>query len=124
MAGMTFRPLGVLTAAAVAVAVAACGDSGPGGPPDNPAGSLPNADPPDGGMPTMPVVVDGGAGTHVLGPPQPPGGVLLDAHGGLHPFGGVKVVTSGAPSWPTQDMARALVVLSDGSGGWVCPVAG
>jgi hypothetical protein len=54
-----------------------------------------------------------------LGPPQPPGGVLLDAHGGLHPFGGVKLDTTNAASWPNDDLARALVVRSDGSGGWV-----
>ena len=44
---------------------------------------------------------------------------MLDAHGGLHPFGGAKIDTTSAPSWPNDDIARALVVVSDGSGGWV-----
>ncbi len=54
-----------------------------------------------------------------LGPAQPSGGVLLEADGTIIPFGGVKLDTSGAPSWTGKDVARSLVVLSDGSGGWV-----
>lgn len=54
-----------------------------------------------------------------LGPAQPPGGVLLEADGTLVAFGGVKLDTANAPSWPGKDVARALVVLADGSGGWV-----
>jgi len=54
-----------------------------------------------------------------LGPAQPSGGVLLEADGTLVPFGGVKLDTHGAPSWQGQDVARALVVRSDGAGGWV-----
>lgn len=48
----------------------------------------------------------------------PAGGVVLDAYGGLHPFGGVTLNTAGAPYWPNQDVARSAVVLADGSGGW------
>ncbi len=46
-----------------------------------------------------------------------PGGVLLDAHGGLHAFGGLSLNTSHAASW-SGDVARSLAVLPDGSGGW------
>lgn len=47
-----------------------------------------------------------------------PGGVTLDRSGGLHPFGAFTLDTSGAASWPGRDVARSLVVLSDGTGGW------
>ncbi len=50
-------------------------------------------------------------------PPQH-GGVVLDKFGGLHPFGGAAVNSSGAPYWPGTDTARSVVVLADGSGGW------
>jgi hypothetical protein len=45
--------------------------------------------------------------------------VLLEADGTIVPFGGVKLDTTHAPSWTGKDAARSLVVLSDGSGGWV-----
>lgn len=50
--------------------------------------------------------------------PAQPGGVALDKYGGLHPFGGASVNTSGAPYWAGWNIARSLVVLPDGSGGW------
>src|SRR5256885_5278675 len=46
------------------------------------------------------------------------GGVTLDSGGGLHPFGGLTLNTAGSPFWGNWDIARALVVRSDGSGGW------
>src|SRR5207245_809194 len=46
------------------------------------------------------------------------GGVALDSGGGLHPFGGLTLNTAGSPFWGNWDIARALVVRSDGSGGW------
>ncbi len=66
----------------------------------------------------------GDAGGPVLGPAQPPGGVLLEADGTIVAFGGVKLDTSGAPSWPGKDVARSLVVRVDGSGGWVLDAFG
>jgi lipoprotein-anchoring transpeptidase ErfK/SrfK len=48
----------------------------------------------------------------------PSGGVVLDLFGGLHPFGGYPLDSAGAPYWPNWDIARAAVVLPDGSGGW------
>ena len=54
---------------------------------------------------------------------QPAGGVALDATGGLHPFGGVSLNTSGAPAF-AGDLARGLAVLPDGSGGWVLDANG
>jgi hypothetical protein len=59
-----------------------------------------------------------------LGPAQPAGGVLLEADGTIVPFGGVKLDTTGAPSWKGMDVARALSVLIDGSGGWVLAATG
>src|SRR5579864_5651854 len=46
------------------------------------------------------------------------GGVTLDGYGGLHPFGGLNLNSSGAPYWGGWDVARAVVVRQDGSGGW------
>jgi hypothetical protein len=46
------------------------------------------------------------------------GGVVLDGWGGLHPFGGFTLDTTGAPFWLGQDIARGLAVREDGSGGW------
>jgi hypothetical protein len=47
------------------------------------------------------------------------GGVVLDLFGGIHPFGsGTVINTAGQPYWPGWDIARAVVVLPDGSGGW------
>ncbi|MBV8301862.1 MAG: hypothetical protein JOY68_08055 [Candidatus Dormibacteraeota bacterium] len=48
----------------------------------------------------------------------PRGGVTLDGFGGLNAFGGLQLNTAGAPYWPGWDIARSLVVLPDGSGGW------
>ena len=47
------------------------------------------------------------------------GGVVLDGYGGLHPFGGASINTSGAPYWPGWNIARAVAVKPDGSGGWM-----
>jgi uncharacterized protein YvpB len=47
-----------------------------------------------------------------------PGGVVLDGFGGLHPFGGLQLTSTGAPYWPNWDIARAIAVVGDGSGGW------
>src|ERR1035437_4912092 len=46
------------------------------------------------------------------------GGAVLDLYGGIHPFGGATVDTTGAPYWPGFDIARSVVVLPAGSGGW------
>lgn len=46
------------------------------------------------------------------------GGVTLDGYGGVHPFGGLSLDSSGAPYWAGWDIARAVVVRADGSGGW------
>jgi len=47
-----------------------------------------------------------------------PQGYTLDGYGGIHAFGGAPAV-QGAPYWPGFDIARRLVVLSDGTGGYV-----
>ncbi|MGH7747113.1 MAG: hypothetical protein ACREQ5_20510, partial [Candidatus Dormibacteria bacterium] len=52
------------------------------------------------------------------------GGATLDGWGGIHPFGGLALNTSGAPYWPGRDMARALALRADGSGGWVLDANG
>ncbi len=95
----------------IALVLAAC--SGDDTTTDNPAPVPTTSE--DGGSP--PKTPD--AGVRPLGPPQPSGGVLLEADGTIIPFGGVKLDTSSAASWPGKDIARSLVVLSDGSGGWV-----
>src|ERR1035437_7390400 len=46
------------------------------------------------------------------------GGATLDGYGGLHAFGRAQINSANAPYWPGWDIARALVVLPDGSGGW------
>jgi uncharacterized protein YvpB len=46
------------------------------------------------------------------------GGAVLDGFGGVHPFGGLALDTTGAPYWAGWDIARSLVVRADGSGGW------
>ncbi|HKR99707.1 MAG TPA: C39 family peptidase [Candidatus Dormibacteraeota bacterium] len=56
--------------------------------------------------------------------PLQTGGVVLDGWGGLHPFGGYNLDTTGAPYWPGYDIARALVVRNDGAGGWLLDGAG
>ena len=50
-------------------------------------------------------------------------GYTLDAWGGLHPFGGAPAA-SGTPYWPNQDIARRVVLLSDGTGGYVMDLFG
>ncbi len=108
--------LSVASAVAVAALAVGCSDSSPSDTTDAGVPPSPSGAP----APGMPGSLDGGAEAgHTPGPIQPPGGVLLDAHGGLHPFGGLHLDTTSAPSWPTTDTARALVVLPDGSGGWV-----
>jgi hypothetical protein len=47
-----------------------------------------------------------------------PAGYTLDGWGGIHPFGAAAPVT-GAAYWPNWDIAKRLVLLSDGSGGYV-----
>ncbi|HEY2705215.1 MAG TPA: C39 family peptidase [Candidatus Dormibacteraeota bacterium] len=47
------------------------------------------------------------------------GGATLDGYGGLHPFGGLPLDTTGAPYWRGWDIARSLALRDDGSGGWV-----
>lgn len=49
---------------------------------------------------------------------RPPGGVSLDAWGGLHSFGGWPLDKAGAPYWYGFEIARALVTREDGGGGW------
>lgn len=48
----------------------------------------------------------------------PRGGVVLDGWGGIHPFGGLTLTSSGYPYWQGWDIARSVVVREDGSGGW------
>lgn len=49
----------------------------------------------------------------------PVGGVVLDGFGGVHPFGGFSLAPGvDPPYWPGWDIARAVQVLPDGSGGW------
>ena len=47
-----------------------------------------------------------------------PQGYTLDGWGGIHPFGGAPAVSAG-PYWPNWDIAKRMVVLSDGTGGYV-----
>ena len=47
-----------------------------------------------------------------------PQGYTLDGYGGIHPFGGAPAASRG-PYWPNFDIAKRLVLLSDGSGGYV-----
>src|SRR5438132_8202851 len=44
--------------------------------------------------------------------------VAVGSGGDLRPFGGLTLNTAGSPFWGNWDIARALVVRSDGSGGW------
>ena len=46
------------------------------------------------------------------------GGVTLDAYGGLHPFAGLAPNTAGSPYRNGFDIAHAVVLRQDGSGGW------
>jgi len=50
------------------------------------------------------------------------GGYVVDAYGGLHPFGGATAVTGGA-YWPGQDLARGVAVTPT-RGGWVLDAYG
>jgi uncharacterized protein YvpB len=52
------------------------------------------------------------------------GGAVLDGYGGIHPFGGLRLDTTGAPYWPGWDVARGLVLRPDGGGGWVLDAFG
>jgi len=54
--------------------------------------------------------------TRAAGPVH--GGAFLDGYGQVHPFGGLSLDTSNAPSWPNWDIARALTLREDGRGGW------
>jgi hypothetical protein len=47
-----------------------------------------------------------------------PQGYTLDGWGGIHPFGGAPAI-SGGGYWPNFDIAKRLVVLSDGTGGYI-----
>ena len=47
------------------------------------------------------------------------GGATLDRYGGLHPFGGLALNRTGAPYWNGIDIARAVSLREDGSGGWI-----
>ena len=48
----------------------------------------------------------------------PQTGLILDAYGGLHPYGGPAVQVGQEPYYPGQDIARDFVFLPDGSGGY------
>ena len=56
--------------------------------------------------------------------PNGGGGYVLDAAGGLHPFGGAPAAGAGVPSWPGQDVARGVTIAPDGSGGWIVDAFG
>ncbi|OLE28456.1 MAG: hypothetical protein AUG44_07380 [Actinobacteria bacterium 13_1_20CM_3_71_11] len=47
-----------------------------------------------------------------------PQGYTLDGWGGIHPFGGAPAITGGG-YWPFWDIAKRLVLLSDGTGGYI-----
>jgi len=47
-----------------------------------------------------------------------PGGAVLDAFGGIYTFGSFALDTTNAPYWKDWDIARALVLMADGRGGW------
>ena len=59
------------------------------------------------------------AAAPVVVPAAVHGGAVLDGFGGVHPFGGLALDTSGATYWRGWDIARSLVVRADGGGGWV-----
>jgi hypothetical protein len=50
--------------------------------------------------------------------PASPKGYVLDGYGGIHPFGGAPAASNYA-YFPGHDIARRMVLLSDGSGGYV-----
>ena len=78
---------------------------------------------PDGTTPTTQPVSQGAMAAYQSWA-NPRGGVILDGWGGIHPFGGMPLDTSGAPYWHGWDIARAEVVRPDGSGGWVLDAYG
>src|SRR6266702_3067569 len=47
------------------------------------------------------------------------GGATRALYGGLHPFGGLALNKTGAPYWNGIDIARAVSLREDGSGGWI-----
>ena len=47
-----------------------------------------------------------------------PAGYVMDAWGGLHPFGAAPKITQGG-YWPGWDIARDVVANPNGPGGWV-----
>lgn len=49
---------------------------------------------------------------------NPHGGVILDGYGGLHPFGGMPLDTTGMAYFRNWDVVRALSLRPDGTGGW------
>ncbi|HEX4579379.1 MAG TPA: C39 family peptidase [Candidatus Dormibacteraeota bacterium] len=59
-----------------------------------------------------------GASTIFAAAGKPAGGATLDAFGGVHPFGDVSINTTAAPYWNGWDIARAVQLREDGSGGW------
>jgi uncharacterized protein YvpB len=68
--------------------------------------------------------VSSAAGTALAWSSRAHGGATLDGWGGIHPFGGLALDTSGAPYWKGRDMARSLALREDGSGGWVLDANG
>ena len=62
-----------------------------------------------------------GSGVELFGPTTSPtnvGGVVMDAWGGLHPWGGLTVNTAGAAYWRGWRIARAAVLVPGGGGGY------
>jgi hypothetical protein len=51
-------------------------------------------------------------------PGNPPVGLVLDAYGGLHPYGRPAIVPSQYPYYPGNDIARDFVFLPSGAGGY------
>ena len=49
---------------------------------------------------------------------------MLDGYGGLHRFGQAPNPTAGGPYWSGQDIARAVTIAPDGSGGWILDAYG
>ena len=47
-----------------------------------------------------------------------PAGYVIDAWGGLHPFGSAPKITQGG-YWPGWDIARDVIINPNGPGGWV-----
>jgi hypothetical protein len=51
-------------------------------------------------------------------PGNPPVGLVLDAYGGLHPYGTPAITPSQFPYYPGHDIARDFVFLPSGAGGY------